>query len=81
MSKTTVVNLLVKDLPTGFFKERLTELVKDPTIADVWLVAEEGFINDWAAYIGWPDLDQIVLEECPNAPYYCSAVRTPVQVL
>jgi len=33
------------------------------------------------ATVGSEAKAKVVLEECPNAPYYCSAVRTPVQVL
>lgn len=67
----------VKDLPEGYFKGQLTQLVIDPEIAVVWVVAKEGRANDWAAYIGWPTLGQLKPQFQPssNYQYYCERVH------
>jgi hypothetical protein len=48
----------VKDLPAGYFKDRLTEFVLD-TQSTVKVVAVNGAVGDWAAYIGWPEFDAL----------------------
>ena len=47
-------HICIKDLPQGYFKERLMQIAKAPT-SKVWVVAKDGMIGDWACYIGWPD--------------------------
>jgi hypothetical protein len=59
---TTYKALTVKNLPPGYFKERLTTLVRDPSAATVPIVAITGHVNDFAVYIGWPDVNQLTPE-------------------
>jgi hypothetical protein len=63
--------IAIKDLPEGYFKERLTELCID-TSPVVIVVAMDGQIGDWAAYIGWPTFAAIKPEHRNNdIAYYC----------
>jgi hypothetical protein len=64
----------IANLPQGYYKERLTELVRDPRVATVPVVAVEGLIGDWAAYIGWPHEAQLSEAAKQNAEclYYAN---------
>lgn len=53
--RTQVIKIKIKDLPEGYFKERLTDICVSPDV-EVHVVAKLGYINDWAAYIGFPQL-------------------------
>lgn len=67
----------VIDLPEGYYKGQLMQLVSDPEIAVVWVVAKEGFDVDWAAYIGFPTLGQLKpqFQSSSNYQYYCERVH------
>jgi len=67
----------VNDLPPGYFKGQLEQLVKDPASAVVWVVAKEGYAKDWAAYIGFPPLEQLKekFRTSDNYIYYCTRVH------
>ena len=52
-------NIKIKDLPMGYYRAKLLEFVKDPENADVNVVATGGGAQDWAAYCGWPEFEQI----------------------
>ena len=54
MDGVTSKQVAVKDLPDGWFKERLMVIAKSQE-NKVWVVAKDGFIGDWACYIGFPD--------------------------
>jgi len=82
MATTNIThNLKVRvcDLPHGYFRERLTELVKDASEATVWVVARSGEIGDWAAYIGWPD-EKHIYNPSPTTEYYCRNHQHPARV-
>ena len=75
------LNLRVSDLPECYFKERLVDLVKDPDESDVWVVAVEGVISDWTAYVGWPLSSQLKAERLnEDTFYYSTQHRAPGQV-
>lgn len=67
----------IVDLPDGYFKEQLTQLVKEPELTTVWVVAKEGNNRDWAAYIGFPHLEQLKekFQGSSNYEYYCTRVH------
>lgn len=67
----------VIDLPNGYFKGILKNIVKDPATATVWVVAKEGYAKDWAAYIGFPILEQLQpkFQSSSNYEYYCNNVH------
>lgn len=54
MSESLSKQVEVQDLPDGWFKERLMLIAKSPS-SNVWVVAKDGTIGDWACYIGYPD--------------------------
>ena len=63
----------VADLPDGYFKEKLSEYVKDANRAMVCVVAKEGNIGDWACYIGWPKYHELKDQfQTENNLYYCT---------
>lgn len=51
--QTVALHIKVKDLPEGYFKERLMLIALNHD-TEVWVVATFGWVNDWSAYIGWP---------------------------
>jgi len=80
---TEVKSCTVAELPECEAKEFFTKLVRDPNVAIVHIVAKEGAIGDWAAYIGWPGLAQLKVEEQANPDYiwYCTQLHRPEDVL
>lgn len=75
------ITVKVCDLPEGYYKGRLSEMVVNSDVR-VWVVAEEGSIGDWAAYIGWPQFNEI-RPECrsPEVMYYTTSHRLPEDVM
>jgi hypothetical protein len=70
----------IKDLPEGYFKERLTELATSPDV-EVCVVATKGGYEDWAAYLGWPrSINDIKPEAQENARYYVARMSNPAGV-
>ena len=70
----------IKDLPESWYKDQLTSLVKD-TKSLVWTCAKPGIIGDWAAYVGWPKMDELKDEhQTPEHSYYCTMVHSPTDV-
>ena len=57
---TEVREILIKDLPDSYEKEQLSSFCIDPETSHVHVVARMGALGtDWAAYIGWPDLEHL----------------------
>lgn len=80
VSETKMV--AVSDLPDGYFKERLTELARDTSVI-VYVVAKAGSIGDWAAYIGFPEIEDMKdqYKDDYHYYYYCTNVHHPQGVL
>lgn len=72
-------SLTIADLPNCYFKERLTELANSDT-ARIFVVAVEGHIDDWAAYVGWPLPHELADQTNPNHLYYALSTHYPDQV-
>jgi len=74
--------LSVSNLPSGYYKAQLSSRVSDPLEATVAVVAKEGMAGDWAAYIGWPKLEELKPQFQGSAEnqYYCSRIHTTDQV-
>lgn len=66
----------IKDLPEGYFKSRLTSMVKKVE-SKVIVVAVGGWAHDWAAYIGWPKFDDLLdSRQTADSMFYCAMVST-----
>jgi len=60
MNDTEEKEILIKDLPESYEKEQLSSFCIDPSTSHVHVVAKRGKIGtDWAAYVGWPDLEHL----------------------
>ena len=73
--------VMIKDLPDGYFKEQLTKLAKSTDVR-VWVVATLGGSGkDWACYCGFP---QTLVEMRPefhkDFSYYVHNVSDPMGV-
>lgn len=66
----------INDLPDCYYKEQLLSLVQSGE-STIWVVAKEGYANDWAAYCGWPTLTDLTpeLQASDNYQYYCTRVH------
>lgn len=77
--------ILIKDLPKSYEKDQLSSFCIDPETSHVHVVAKrgEGLRTDWAAYIGWPDLEHLSIENRGNVDciYYATRQHTPEGVL
>jgi len=72
--------VMIKDLPEGYFKEQLSKMATS-TDAKVWAVAVEGGAKDWAAYCGFPSsIHEIRPEFHRNFFYYVNNVSQPTGV-
>jgi hypothetical protein len=71
----------IKDLPEGYYRGQLEQLVQNQH-TKVVVVAKEGYNNDWAAYIGWPQLHELKpqYQASGNYEYYCERVHRPQDV-
>jgi len=74
--------VIIADLPPGYFKEQLVKFVIDPKTTLVWVVAVAGDgLRDWSAYIGHPDIELVKDEYRENfEPYKDSYLNTPAGV-
>jgi len=70
----------VKDMPEGYFRERLLEYAETPE-ATVIVVAKHGAIGDWAAYCGWPSDVRPEIQADPDFRYYLAHLRNVEGVL
>jgi hypothetical protein len=72
----------VRDLPEGYFRERLTSMCEIED-AYVCVIAKPGHCEDWSAYIGWPRYEHLTPEMRvqPSTSYYCTSVRLPIDVM
>lgn len=67
--------LSISQLPDSYFKQQLIDLVMDANRAMVNVVATKGSI-DWAAYIGFPSIENLKPEKInSNTIYYCCSVQ------
>ena len=66
----------IQDLPDCYYKSQLLSLVQSGE-SMIWVVAKEGYANDWAAYCGWPTLSDLKPEfqSSDNYAYYCARVH------
>lgn len=73
----------IKELPDCYSKELLLKMVENPNVADVYVVAKPGHINDWACYIGFPAFEQLNSEYKfrGEMTYYCYNVRNWDEVM
>lgn len=72
--------VMIKDLPKGYFKEQLAKMATS-TDVKVWVVAVEGGAKDWAAYCGFPSfLDEMRPEFHDNFAFYIDNVSDPLGV-
>jgi len=74
------LSVMVADLPDCYIKEQLTQFVLDPRTAQVWVVAVEGAINDWAAYIGWPTPEHLADPDDNRHLFYSLTTHHPESV-
>ena len=76
-------NLAIAELPKCYFRESLTSMVKDASVARVNVVAKRGGRgDDWAAYIGWPTLKDLKQEHVSDyTVHLCTRVVSVNQVL
>ena len=78
-----VKEILIKDLPDSYEKEQLSSFCTDPQTSHVHVIAKEGFIGDWACYIGWPNLEHLKKELMAdlNRVWYAENQHEPSGVL
>lgn len=77
-----VKTIFVSDLPNCYYKERMTDMVKNPETTLIITVAKLGTILDWACYIGWPEISELKEEyQTSDNYYYCSTLHSKNQVL
>lgn len=72
----------IEDLPSGYFRERLLQMVIKPQ-AQVYVVAKPGYSGDWTAYIGWPMFAELIAEirEQDSTDYYTRELTHPQGVM
>ena len=69
--------VMVMDLPDGYYKDQLTKIATS-TDVKVWVVAVEGCAKDWAAYCGFPStLAEMRPEFHSSFAYYVGNVSHP----
>lgn len=79
--RNSYLSLMVADLPDCYVKEQLTKFVIDPSVARIWVVAVEGSISDWAAYIGWPTIEHLADQNNHEHVYYAMSLHNPESVM
>lgn len=70
----------ISDLPAGYFRERLLEMAVSPE-TEVIVVAKHGYVDDWAAYIGWPMHVKNDFLVDPMNQYYLATLRDGLGVV
>lgn len=81
MDKCTIIKIKIKDLPDGYYKSRLHEICVGPDV-QVNVVANNGYANDFAAYIGFPGtVAEIKPEYQQNYATYVRSVHEAGDVL
>lgn len=72
----------IKELPDGYWKELLMKIAINENVT-VAVVAKPGRIGDWACYMGFPAIDEIlpILRVKEDYQYYCTCVRYPEDVM
>ncbi len=76
--------ILIKDLPESYERDQLSSFCVDPATSHVHAVAKRGGLGtDWAAYIGWPDVEHLSEENKHNIEclYYASRQHAPYDVI
>lgn len=83
MNNVEEKEVLIKDLPESYEKEQLSSFCIDPATSHVHVVAKRGGYNDWAAYVGWPDLEHLSDENSRHndCVYYANSQHDPDDVL